>query len=168
MRSFFRVLPLALVLVCTLSLPASEASNDLVVIQAALDHHFANTLPYVDRWVIAEKTEPLQAVDLGLPNATCRAGDPLDIATIQLRDGVEVSSLEKFSAEGTFDWNAFEQAFDGGTWTARVARPCFVDEANAVVRVDVSAKGKPRSLTSAIMVTKGTDGLWSVRASRSR
>lgn len=144
---------------------AQTRDDELRVIEAALQYHFNETMPYVESWVVSGKTEPLtpgaarSAFDAVRADYSTRNESPLELSELALPSAAELADLSPFTVPAGFDWPAFERAFPKpATYTARVSRPGFSDPTHAVVRVDTwsSVKQGP-PLTTQIYLAKSGD-----------
>jgi hypothetical protein len=147
---------------------SQTASDEIHVIEAALDLGFDHTLPYVGKWVISQQTEPLLLGDAPNPNIelarmdyAARNAESLSLTSLQLPKKATIADISSFTKSDGFDWSAFEESFGADTWTARVSRPGFADASNAVVRIDVWTRQKRvPPATTVVFLTKQDNGGW--------
>lgn len=165
MRYGFIALVLVLV-VPTLSFAQSPA-DELAAVDAALGQTLRGTFPYVQSWVVSDRTDSLAFSDSPRPNVVSarpdyevRNAESLDLSALTVPAKVRSADLTPFDKPAGFDWDGFEQSFGAGTWTVRVARPGFGDPSTAVVRVDVWSRMKQQRLTTVVFITKQSDGSW--------
>ena len=158
----------ALLFICPSIAFSQTASDEIRVIEAALDLGFDHTLPYVTKWVISQQTEPLLLGDAPSSNIegaradyAARNTESLSLTSLHIPKKATVADISPFTQPQGFDWAGFEGRFGADTWTARVSRPGFADASNAVVRIDVWARHKRvPPATTVVFVTKQENGGW--------
>lgn len=161
-----------LLLLVTLPINAQSRGDEARVMEAALNYHFDVSLMYVKHWVVASTTERLEPAAPGTPQGAwsdraredylSRNSTSVETADLELVDHAIVYDLSRFGNGDKFDWKAFVKDYPGGqTWTARVARPGFLDDSHAVVRIDVDNGVTPGILSSVLHLERLDEG-WRV------
>jgi hypothetical protein len=125
--------------------PEIDNADENAVINAAIQRHFTNHLPYVKRAVVMHETLPLDRLQTkewpadGVADYEARNKTPLELAVTTLPNRISVAAVGAPAS-----WEQFT-AEHGDAWLVRVARPGFVSPDVALVRIDVV---NPAALTS--------------------